>query len=274
MSMSVGDVSSKFVYSKAVVCGVPASLPENAQRMVESGDPVDLTKARRQHKAYVAALKQLGLDVIELPADEAHPDCVFVEDTAVVCDTTALIPRLGHPSRRGETERMKRTLEGFGLTTVVMEEPGLLDGGDVLFTGREFLVGLSTRTNQAGVEAMRKAFPAYSVVGINVKKQLHLKTVMTMAGPDLFLVSEAEEGRSAWDEVQLKAKFKYQKIEVPECKAANCLFINGCLVHLHDCEIPASAPVLKKIEGRKIALENSECSKVDGCLTCLSVLIN
>ena len=34
-----------------------------------------------------------------------------------------------------------------------------LDGGDVLFTGREILVGLSSRTNQAGVEAVQAAFP-------------------------------------------------------------------------------------------------------------------
>jgi len=34
-----------------------------------------------------------------------------------------------------------------------------LDGGDVLFTGREILVGLSSRTNQAGVEAVEAAFP-------------------------------------------------------------------------------------------------------------------
>jgi N-dimethylarginine dimethylaminohydrolase len=34
-----------------------------------------------------------------------------------------------------------------------------LDGGDVLFTGREILVGLSSRTNLAGVEAVRAAFP-------------------------------------------------------------------------------------------------------------------
>ena len=37
------------------------------------------------------------------------------------------------------------------LTVVEMTDPARMDGGDVLFTGREFLVGLSDRTNQVSV---------------------------------------------------------------------------------------------------------------------------
>lgn len=36
-------------------------------------------------------LRELGLKVIVLPADDQYPDCVFVEDVAVVADGTALI---------------------------------------------------------------------------------------------------------------------------------------------------------------------------------------
>lgn len=45
---------------------------------------------------------------------------------------------------------MKRVMEQLGLKVVEMVEPGRLDGGDVLFTGREFFVGQSTRTNEVG----------------------------------------------------------------------------------------------------------------------------
>lgn len=267
-------ISSKFVYSRAVVSHIPSSLPEAALRLDESGESVDLEKARRQHVAYVLALKQLGLSVTELAEDESYPDCVFVEDAAVVCEGTALMARLGHPSRRGEVDRMKTTLESLGLKIVLMEEPALLDGGDVLFTGREFLVGLSTRTNQDGVEVLAKTFPSYPVTAITVKEHLHLKSMMTMAGPDRVVVGESEEAKGAWAEVQANAKFEYEKISVPEDKAANCLYINGCLVHLPHNEIPASSAVFTTLVGRKIALENSELSKVDGCLTCLSILIH
>ena len=35
-----------------------------------------------------------------------------------------------------------------GVSVVEMMDPARMDGGDVLFTGREFFVGLSDRTNQ------------------------------------------------------------------------------------------------------------------------------
>ena len=42
-----------FKYTKAVVCGVPASLPGAALRLDEPGEPVNLEKARKQHEEYV-----------------------------------------------------------------------------------------------------------------------------------------------------------------------------------------------------------------------------
>ena len=56
----------------------------------------------------------------------------------------------GHPSRRGETQAIKEAMQRLGLKTVEMVGGATMDGGDVLFTGREFFVGLSTRTNQVG----------------------------------------------------------------------------------------------------------------------------
>ena len=76
-----------------------------------NSNPVDLALARQQHKAYVDALRSTGADVRVLPGDEAHPDCVFVEDPAVVIGGTALITRPGAPSRRRETDRIKRVLQ-------------------------------------------------------------------------------------------------------------------------------------------------------------------
>lgn len=88
-------------YTHAVVRGVPASLAAGALRMTDA--EVDLSKAQREHEAYVEVLRtKLGLEVVELPADESLPDCVFVEDAAVVCGDTALITRPGAESRRRE----------------------------------------------------------------------------------------------------------------------------------------------------------------------------
>ena len=42
-------------------------------------------------------------------------------------------------------------MEKLGLKIVEMKEPGCMDGGDVLFTGREFFVGISRRTNEVHI---------------------------------------------------------------------------------------------------------------------------
>ena len=264
---------SKFQYTKAIVCAIPSSLPAEAQRQNDPAEPVDFEKAVRQHREYVGALKNLGLEVTELPADEEHPDCVFVEDVSVVCDGVALIARLGHQTRRGESARMKSTLEELGLVVAEMKPPAALDGGDVLFTGREFLVGLSKRTNQAGIETLAKTFPSYPVTGISVTSHLHLKSMMTMGGNDIIVVGGSSEAQNAWIEVEKKAKFQYEKLIVSDDTAANCLFVNGTLIHLVAAEIPDSFEAFNQISCPKMELENSELSKVDGCLTCLSILI-
>ena len=272
MNMNGRDLS-KFRYEKAIVCGIPSSLPAAAQRQRDCLEPVNLRKALNQHAKYVRALKNMGLKVTELPADEQYPDCVFVEDAAVVCGDVALVCRLGHLTRRGESARMKTVLKELGLSVVEMEHPATLDGGDVLFTGKEFLVGLSGRTDEQGVHILAKTFGDYPVTAITVPSHLHLKSMMSMVGPDTVMVGGSSEAEEVWKEVEKKAKFKYEKLSVPEDKAANCLFVNGTLFHLTSTEIPRSYEVFKQLPAPKIEVENSELHKVDGGLTCLSILI-
>ena len=45
-----------------------------------------------------------------------------------------------------------------------------LDGSDVLFTGREFFVGLSKRTNILGAKALASAFPGMNGFLVNLLK--------------------------------------------------------------------------------------------------------
>ena len=46
---------------------------------------------REQHKHLVKVLRDLHLDVLELPPDEDHPLSVFVSDCAVVVNGIALL---------------------------------------------------------------------------------------------------------------------------------------------------------------------------------------
>lgn len=97
-------MSNPFKYTHAIVC----RLSESFETGAIGAKNVDLSLAKQQHAEYVATLRRLGLDVIELPPDEALPDCVFVEDTAVVVNGTAFITRPGAPSRQKEVSLLGR----------------------------------------------------------------------------------------------------------------------------------------------------------------------
>lgn len=81
-------------YTHAVLCRIPLSLRTRGE--------VQLEEARVQHQALAQLLRELGIDVVEMPPDESSPLCVFVEDLAVVCNGIALIARPNESSRLKE----------------------------------------------------------------------------------------------------------------------------------------------------------------------------
>ncbi|XP_062871296.1 N(G),N(G)-dimethylarginine dimethylaminohydrolase 1 [Trichomycterus rosablanca] len=268
-------------FTHAVVRNMPSSFAAEALRSGALGE-VDSARARQEHGHYVRVLKErLGLQVLVLEADEALPDCVFVEDAAVVCGDTAIITRPGAPSRRGETEAVKKALTELGLHVVEMtDESATLDGGDVLFTGQEFFVGLSKRTNQRGAEILANTFKDYAVSTVPVMDGLHLKSFCSMAGPGLIAIGSSEPAQKALKMMQQMSDHKYDKLTLPDDAAANCIYMNlpgkgHVLLHRAPEEFPESAKVFEKLKDHMlIPITNMEGSKVDGALTCCSVLIN
>jgi dimethylargininase len=232
------------------------------------GISIDLGRARAQHAAYADALRAAGVAVHLLDADEAWADCVFVEDPAVVVPPRALIGRLA-PHRAGEPAPVEAALRRWH-QTVPLPDGATLEGGDVLHVEDTTFVGVTARTNEAGVEALRAFLrPAgRRVVPIPVDRYLHLKTAVTYLGNgtlaalrdcpglDLFPVDEvifAEEG---------------------EPVAANCLRVNDHL--LVAAGNPRTEARLRAFGERHgvtvVPLQISEFEKGDGSLTCLSLL--
>ncbi len=103
----------------------------------------------------------MGLHVIVLPAELEFPDAVFVEDAAIVIDEVAVIPIMGAPSRRGEAASLLDTLSRYRPVRFLCE-PATLDGGDVLRIGRSVFVGLSQRTNVAGIAQLTDILRPYN----------------------------------------------------------------------------------------------------------------
>lgn len=123
-------------YKYAITRDIDSTLSTEAIRM-NFNAIIDLDKAHSQHQIMTDALRSLGLIVTTIPSN-GFPDSVFIEDTAVVIGTTALITRPGANSRRMETIAVTEYLQSRHpeLDVTVMLE-GTLDGGDVLFTGKK-----------------------------------------------------------------------------------------------------------------------------------------
>ena len=148
----VGSVAEYFNFQRAIV-GSPESINEKfarqSLRIRQPEKEIDIAKAKHQHSVYVSELKKLIPTIVEVPADNRFPDQIYVEEPAVILNGVALLTKMAPPSRAGEVEPMRKVLETMNLEIINMNEPdAFLDGGDVLFTGREFFVGLSERTNK------------------------------------------------------------------------------------------------------------------------------
>jgi len=229
-------------------------------------EPIDVERARQQHKAYVSALRRLGVAVQVVSADHAYPDCCFIEDQVVVRDGVALIARSGNPTRRGEALAVAEALAPH-VTIHRMEKPATLDGGDVLAVGRRLFVGLSARTNRDGVDRLCEVFGGrgYQVTAVPVPDGiLHLKSLCSPLGEDAIALAEGTLLRDVFAGVS-----RVVLIPAAEAYAANTLAIGDQV--LHAAGHPTTARLLAAAGLHPVAVDTSEFRKADGALTCLSV---
>lgn len=221
-----------------------------------------------QHAAYVSALGVAGLNLHRVAAANDYPDCVFIEDVAVVLGGRALIGRIA-PHREGEQRAVADALSEWH--EIIGLPPGAkLEGGDVMHIDETTYVGLSERTNEAGIAALRDFLhPARQrVIEVRVEKSLHLKTAATYLGNGTLVAA-----RGLLD----TSPFEVEDIiftERDESGAANCLRVRDYL--LIPMSVPATGKRLQSFAERNgvnlIALDISEFEKGNGSLTCLSLI--
>ena len=228
----------------------------------------DVAAARGSHSAYIAALRAHGTEVEVLPELSGYPDCCFVEDAAVILGDTAIILAPGHPSRSGEVDSIAEHLSK-SMEIVRLEGDGRVDGGDVVFLDDTFLIGKSTRTDVAGIEALTSHMKAldFNVDVLDVPSStLHLTTVCSSPRAGTLLYSERdlrpESLRPYVDEL----------IPVPpdEAYAANTLgYPDDRII------IAAGYPETRRRlldSGFSItSIDMEPIKQADGSLTCLSV---
>lgn len=229
--------------------------------------PIDVERAAAQHRDYEQTLQGLGVRVVRLPLLPDQPDAVFVEDAAIVVDEVAVIPVMGAESRRPETVSLAKALEAYR-PLALMQAPGTLDGGDVLRVGRTVFTGLSTRTNQEGIDQLANLIGpyGYEVREVRVTNCLHLKSACTYVGQNTLLIHRD------WVDAGAFTGFDLLDVDAAEPAAANALLINDVVI------VPRAFPrTIALLGGRGFqvrAIDVSELQKAEGGVTCKSVIFS
>jgi dimethylargininase len=249
----------------ALTRAVPSSIAQ-CELTHLARSPIDFTRAAAQHHEYEATLEHLGCTIVRINAAPQMPDSVFIEDTAVVVDELAVITRPGAESRRGETVGVAEALKVFR-DLAFIEEPGVLDGGDVLRVDGRLWVGLSSRTNEEGVAQLAQHLQPFGclVKSIELRDCLHLKTAVTYAGDGVMLINPA------WIDTAHFDGFDVIEVDPAEPFAANVLHVGATTL------CAAAFPhTRERLESRGIttrAIDVSELAKAEGGLTCCSLLL-
>jgi dimethylargininase len=233
-------------------------------------DPIDAHKAATQHDAYCALLQELGVSVVRLPADPECPDSVFVEDIAVVADEVAVLARMHDPAREPEVDKIAEVIGGYRPLERI-EEPGTLEGGDVIRVGRTFFVGLSTRTNAEGAQQLKKILEphGYQVKTVAVTGCLHLSTGASHVGDGLMLVNPNWVDSTAFTRSEDPA---LRVLNVPDDEpwAANTMLVRDTVV------MPAgflkTCAMLERHDRTVRTVDISELMKAEAGLTCMRKL--
>jgi dimethylargininase len=228
-------------------------------------EDINFEKATMQLERYCDLLRKWGVDLMPLVASDTHPDCCFVQDTAVVLDEVCVIASMGAPSRHGEVSEVERLFSPLRKVLRILP-PATLDGGDVVQFGKRLFVGLSSRTNARGIAALEKIVEVlgYSVVPVAVTGGLHLTTGCGIVNDETVLLNPRWIDATAFRDLR--------QLHVPEQEpwAANTIRVDDHLCV--EYEAPRTIDLVQPYAGSIDTLDISEFRKAEGSLSCLSLI--
>jgi len=255
---------SSYEFTRAIT-RLPARSIVRGLRAEDLGDP-DHAQMRRDHAHYVETLQLAGAEVTVLAALEEFPDSVFVEDVALCLPELVILMRPGAASRAGEVAQMAPVLRDFYDQVSAIEEPGHVEGGDILTTAREILVGRSARTDAAGIAQLAAIVERFGYRLREVATPpgvLHFKTDCSLLDAETILSTRRLDASGCF------AGYRVIHTADGEEAAANSIRYNQLVL------MPAGFPRTRErllqagFDVREI--NNSECARLDGGMSCLSL---
>jgi len=156
-------------------------------------DPARIVK---EHEGFVAALESAGVEVVVgAPLDSAL-DAIYVHDPAALTSGGAILLRPGKELRQVEVDAIEGDFAAAGVGVIArLEAPATAEGGDMLWLDdRTLVVGRGYRTNDAGIEALRRALPDVDVIAVDLPhyhgrdEVMHMLSLISPLADDLAVV--------------------------------------------------------------------------------------
>jgi dimethylargininase len=246
------------------------------------GHLIDVDEALRQHAGVATAIAAAGGEIVMLPPEPDLADAPFIQDTMIsfapATDPSApsallVATRPGAPSRQPEVPSVlacARTLVGPECRVMTIEEPGTMDGGDVLIWGDRVAIGVSGRTNEHGARQLKDAVEA---IGYRAwlcpvsNTRLHFASAVTVVNPSRLIGTAV--GFDDLDAVSPDLLDGVDRVLIPdeELPGHNVLNIGGTII------IPAGNPVavgmLRDRGETVVEVPYDQFTRADAGLTCL-----
>lgn len=242
--------------------------PVDEENLDEDFKDVICEDLRNEVDAFKRVLQELNINVIEIHTRGNYREKLMMEDLAIICHGIAILPKyLSTPAAVINGKLLQKALTQCGLSVITQNQftKAKLSPSDVLFTGREFFVGLSDYTNEDGASFIAETFPEFPCTPVKMPHSAHsLKKYMTVAGEDILTIDEGEVGQKLLRKIERDATYNYKTLTVPIVEATNCVYANNTLLHkgIEDIGDASFKVFCDKIDFPRRSLKFTELSKL------------
>jgi N-dimethylarginine dimethylaminohydrolase len=127
--------------------------------------PVDLARAADEHAAMADTYRAAGVEVLEIPPSETHPNQMFCADLFVMTPEGAILARPASTVRAGEEVAVAAALARASVPILrTLTGTALFEGADLIWVDTGLcLIGLGLRTN---AEAARQIAEVLTGIGV------------------------------------------------------------------------------------------------------------
>lgn len=197
----------------------PADTSDGGQRWP------DYERVLSEQAVYAQVLRSLGVDVRTLPALDAHPHAMFVQDMAVVLPEISVIARPRDQTRLDELASIEEVLAPYRPIGRI-HSPGVLDGSDVLEVEKHVFIGLSARTDRDGARQLSTILEplGYTTSLVPLSGDVRLRSLVgELGGRRLVIARELAQTGVFGD-------FELALLDHGETHACNAFHVNGAVL--------------------------------------------